>query len=289
MTAVSGAGLSCRDFVSLRDVLEISGQAFMNAVQEMRRIQVIIDQHSEDQTRESIPDEIRESFNRQLEEMAISSSHLFARLTFLSINRDSNRMRNDLSYSWKSFRDDMLDIDLRLNDEVGLIKMFVLDGSQSMALQSGHELLGSEVADRYPSMLFEVEEAAKCLALGRSTASAFHSMRALEIALKGFAAFLKISDPVAPAQRNWAFVLNAIKDAIDSKYPAKSRMPGSEGAEVEALYASLDAMKNPWRNATMHTENVYQPHEANHILQCLNVFVVKLASICDEDGARIAP
>lgn len=61
-------------------------------------------------------------------------------------------------------------------------------------------------------------------------------------------------------------------------------MPGSEGAEFEALYANLDAVRNPWRNATMHVETIYAPHEALHILRCSAFFMSKLNTLCDENG-----
>lgn len=290
MTAVSGAGLSCRELVSLRYMLEINGQAFMAAVQEMRRVQVVMEQEAaKDYLREKIADDVRPVMDGRLANMAQAATQLHAKVTMIAINRLRLNLTSNQNVTWQEIKDGMSDIASRLNDELGLVKLFVLDGTQSLALQPGNLLLGQDVADRYPSMVFEVEEAAKCLALGRSTASAFHSMRALEVAIKGLAAFLGVADPVIPAQKNWAIVLKEIKAAIDAKYPAKARMSGSEGAAIEALYASLDAMKNPWRNATMHTENVYQPHEASHILQCLNVFVVKLALICDENGDLVGP
>jgi hypothetical protein len=52
----------------------------------------------------------------------------------------------------------------------------------------------------------------------------------------------------------------------------------------EALYASLDAVKNPWRNATMHVENKYTDDEAEHIFVAVKGVMMKLASRCDENG-----
>jgi len=178
----------------------------------------------------------------------------------------------------------MRDVELRLHDELGLVNLFVLDPSMSTYLEPGPVLLGQHVADRFPSVIFEMEEAAKCLALSRPTASAFHSMRAVEVGVKALGKFLDIDDPTKPSERNWNFMLRAVKERIDAKYPAKARMPGSEGAKVEALYATLDAIKNPWRNATMHTENIYQPFEAMHIIQAVNLFLLRLSEVCDESG-----
>ena len=109
-------------------------------------------------------------------------------------------------------------------------------------------------------------------------------MRMLEIGIKSFAARLGIDDPVRPAERNWGFILRKIKGKIDDAYKAEQRMPGSEGAFMEALYATLDAVKNPWRNETMHVEGVYTDAEAAFILYNTIAFIQKMATGFDENG-----
>jgi hypothetical protein len=270
---------------NLRDMLEINGQAFMRAVQEMNRVRVIMDQEENASfTALAINEEIRPRILADVAGMVVAIEQLHARAALISAGRLQVNLQTNTAFTWGALSAAMADIDSRLNDELGLVKLFVMDPQQTVYLQPGHLLVGDMVAARFPSIVFEVEEAARCLALGRATASAFHSMRALEIAVRALASFLGIPDPLRPVEKNWGIVLSKIKAEMDAKYPATARMPGKEGAEVEALYVSLDAMKNPWRNATMHTENTYQPHEANHILQCLNVFMLKIAAVCDEAG-----
>ena len=179
----------------------------------------------------------------------------------------------------------LTDIKARLSDELSLVRLFVLDPRMAHYLEQGEDLLGPQISRNFASAVFDLEEAAKCLAVLRPTASAFHSMRALEVAIKALARFLSIADPTKSVERNWNFVLKAIKDGIDTKYPnSVSRGPRSEGALVEGIYANLDAVRNPWRNATMHNENIYQMEEADHILKCVNVLFLKLSAICDEEG-----
>jgi hypothetical protein len=79
-------------------------------------------------------------------------------------------------------------------------------------------------------------------------------------------------------------ILEAIRKRIDEKWPKNARLAGSKGAQIEALYATLDAIKNPWRNATMHVEKTYAPHEALHIARCVGMFLVELMKHCDESG-----
>jgi hypothetical protein len=59
---------------------------------------------------------------------------------------------------------------------------------------------------------------------------------------------------------------------------------GGDGALFEELHASLDAVKNPWRNATMHVERKYTDDEAEHVFAAVRGFMMKLASRCDENG-----
>ncbi|WP_426046202.1 hypothetical protein, partial [Brevundimonas sp. TWP3-1-2b1] len=100
--------------------------------------------------------------------------------------------------------------------------------------------------------------------------------------------FLDIPDPIKPAERNWNVLLKTIKDGIDVKYPTSAdKGPHTEGARIEGLYANLDSIRNPWRNATMHNENIYQIEEADHILKCVNVLFIKCAEMFDEQGEAI--
>ena len=59
-----------------------------------------------------------------------------------------------------------------------------------------------------------------------------------------------------------------------------------DGHTFEGLFASLDAVKNPWRNGTMHVENRYSLEEAEDIFAAVKGFMKKLASRCDENGSR---
>ncbi len=187
----------------------------------------------------------------------------------------------------------LADIESRFADHLIDIKLFVLDQNEASLFQPADDLLnfaGGPVqgfSGAFPNAAFEIEEAAKCIALGRYTASVFHCMRTLEHGIKALAKRLEIPDPTKPSEKNWGIILGLIKDEIDAKWPKNARLAGSTGARLEALYATLDAVKNPLRNATMHVEAVYAPHEALHIARCTGVFMMELMKHCDEGG--IAP
>src|SRR4051794_4713875 len=77
------------------------------------------------------------------------------------------------------------------------------------------EPYGNDVASKFPSINYDIEEAAKCLILGRSTASAFHSIRCLEAGIRAISRCLGVSDPTKGSDRSWFSLLRAVKDAID--------------------------------------------------------------------------
>lgn len=177
------------------------------------------------------------------------------------------------------------DIESRFADYLSEIKLFTLSAQESPFMGPVDELLQSEgFSILFPSASFEVEEAAKCIAFGRYTASVFHAMRVLEIGIRALSKRLGIPDPLKPSEKNWSKFLGAIKSQIDQLWPTNSRLPGSEGVAFEGLYAHLDAVRNPWRNATMHVETIYAPHEALHIIRCAAFFMVALSKLTDEEG-----
>ena len=75
-------------------------------------------------------------------------------------------------------------------------------------------------------------------------------MRAMESGLRAIARCLQVPDPVRPAERNWAIILRSIRAAIDAKWPATADRASGDGQLFDDLYASLDAVKHPWRNAS---------------------------------------
>jgi hypothetical protein len=177
------------------------------------------------------------------------------------------------------------DLRRRLIDQGDIISCLVLSPKERDYYEPRTPLFGADVQDKFASGgAFELDEAAKCLALGRATACVFHLMRLLESAVRAVARCLNIPDPIQPADRNWGAVLKKVRDGIDAKWPTVALRSTGDGEIFDSLYASLDAVKNPWRNATMHPANKYTNEEAEHVFVAVKGFMMKLASRCDENG-----
>jgi hypothetical protein len=179
----------------------------------------------------------------------------------------------------------IVDVRRTLARELTLVTLLSLNAKEQTYFAPKEPIFGSEVATKFRTQAaFEIDEAGKCLALGRPTAGVFHLMRTLEVCIRAVARCLQIPDPLKPAERNWGFILGAIKDGMDLRWPTGATRMIGDGALFEDLHASLEAVRNPWRNGTMHVEKKYTDDEAEHIFIAVKGFMKKLASRCDEDG-----
>ncbi|WP_435627530.1 hypothetical protein [Candidatus Ferrigenium straubiae] len=144
-------------------------------------------------------------------------------------------------------------------------------------------LFGDEVHAKFNNVIYEISEAAKCLALGRSTASVFHLMRILEIALRAIHSCLGIEVALTGNERNWGNILARIREET-----AKRGNGWAEKTYFKEIYARLDAVKDAWRNNTMHVESIYTEQEAKILFDNTRALMQKIASRMDEHGLPLA-
>lgn len=273
--------------IGLYDVLELNARGFVSVASEITRMNSVLkdERWSND---EELDEKVCELLTGTLEEIVRAAGDIDARLTVVAASRMQNALNDpDSKLNVGYLRRAIRDIESRFADELDFIRLFVLAGDKAAYYQGAETHLRPETSDRYPGVRFDCDEAARCLALGRPTASVFHSMRAIEVAVASLARRLDIPDPIKPAERNWGMMLGKVKGAIDQAYPSTSRLPDSEGAFLEGVYVSLDAIKNPWRNATMHVESVYTEEEARHIFACTTKLLDKMAEGFAEDGQSV--
>jgi hypothetical protein len=179
------------------------------------------------------------------------------------------------------------EIDSRLRDELSDITVLTLSDKEQGYFAPAEPLFGKEFEVAFPSALFELDEASKCMALGRDTAAVFHLMRCMEIGIRTIAKSLGVPDPVKGSDRNWSEMLKKIKLAMERKLNPPSWNHGDREI-FESAYGSLDAVRVAWRNPTMHVDSKYTNDEAEHIFVAVRGFMKKLASRMDEQGHPLA-
>jgi hypothetical protein len=184
----------------------------------------------------------------------------------------------------------VLDLHLRICDDLESRFFISMPPENVEYYKQTEPLFGKGVDARFPSLSFEIDEAGKCYAFDRHTACVFHLMRILEGGIEAARKCLGIPDPVKDADRNWGAMLRKMKEEIDrrNRISAQQWLKPSDRDFFAEIYASLDAVRNVWRNATMHVEKKYTPLEAEHILTAVRGFMRKLADRVDEQGQPAA-
>jgi len=224
------------------------------------------------------------------EDLAALKEHLTAlgaRVTSLAIT-DFEKYMMTADAHWQGVKDDLDDVEKTLQRELTLPTVLVLEPKEQSYFAPRDPLFGAEFAVKFLSQgAFELDEAAKCLALSRPTACVFHLMRVMEIGIRAVARCLNIPDPTRPAERNWGSILGEIHKDLNAhggSAPTKTWTVAGDRELFEGAYASLDAVRVAWRNPTMHVEKKYTEYEAEHVLVAVKGFMMKLASRCDENG-----
>lgn len=129
---------------------------------------------------------------------------------------------------------------------------------------------GESVEYAFPSAMFDIAEAGKCMALARWTAAVMHLMRATEVGLNALSKHFEIE-----VGQNWNTALDQIEKSL------KELRRRSHGAEQEQ-WASEAAIhfrlvKNAWRNHAMHAHIQYDEERAKSIYQCTADFLKQLS------------
>jgi hypothetical protein len=113
-----------------------------------------------------------------------------------------------------------------------------------------------EILEAFPGALDNFEEASRCLALGRNTACVYHLSGIVQEALEAVSRELSI--PLDPTSDTWNGLISKINKAVEGKQLSE---PREEWKANEAFYAELlqdlKAIKNAWRNPTMHFRRTY--------------------------------
>jgi len=141
----------------------------------------------------------------------------------------------------------------------------------------GKELFGADVARAFPSVIVDIEEAGKSFALERYTACVFHLMRVMEVGLRELARSL--SEPSLDPKKNpsWEQILRRCDDEL--KKPRKERCAEWQGDDqfFSEATASLRAVKDAWRNPTMHVDISYDEDKSRDVFSTVGVFMRALA------------
>ncbi len=178
---------------------------------------------------------------------------------------------------YERFRELVVEIQERIIDDTTVRRFLSLTDGEGKYYDEWW-LGWRETMYRFPSILSDVEEASKCLALNRATACVFHLMRVMEFGLRALRASLKEA-PLDPDKHyTWGNLLDRCTKELAK--PLADRSP--EWRTDEAFYSGattrLIGVKDAWRNPTMHVRSKYTEEEALDIWNHVKAFMAHLAT-----------
>ena len=168
-----------------------------------------------------------------------------------------------------------------LNSGVNQSTLVQIPSAQKTFYQA-KDLFGPEVSKQFQSALLDIEEAGNCYALNRNTACVFHLMRVMEVGLRALGKSL--NNPNLDPKRNptWEAILRPCDDEL--KNPLKNRTSQWQSDELffSNATANLRAVKDAWRNPTLHVEMNYDDDRALEIFNAVKAFMRHLATKVSE-------
>jgi hypothetical protein len=163
----------------------------------------------------------------------------------------------------------------RLEDELSGVRLYVLHEDANDLFRDGQDMFGSDVPLTFPSALYDIDEACKCLALERPTATVFHLMRALEVAASMIATKLgaTVVDEYGRGL-SWGVIATNIKHKVD-----KLQKGSPEQNKWYKVHAYLETVNRAWRVPTAHPKQTYTVDEAQAVLDATKAFMRELAPL----------
>jgi len=264
--------------VSLWDMFVINGNVLYNTA---RRLESLFRYFSSET--DQLPNEDREGFLKEFKGLIVD----FQDLELMSSIDQAERIVELLSREGATYTEVKAlipDLQSRTQDALKQALMLFIE-TRNARFYTDEFLFGKAVADRLPSSILDIEEAGKCMAVGRYTACVFHLMRVMETGVKAFALELGILGKVKSAQPSWGEVLRLTNEEIQAKNKGNDLQwtPEKRGF-FENIQADLMTVKNAWRNTTMHVENSYDEERAEDIFNSVKAFMRHLAKHLDESG-----
>lgn len=288
---VGGLSPSHTRIWSLWDMLEFKSADFYRAVAILQRAQGRVQEITQQPPtakfakNEKLNTQAKKGLRDRCTEIKSHLLVLEAEVTCKLVDRLIARTKDKKKpLTWGDAYDFLNHVDSRLRDELSLHRVFVLEKEKEKFFQPKEPLFGKNFEAKFPTGAAELDEAAKCFALGRPTACVFHLMRLMECGLKSTAACLSNPPPTSGSDRNWGNILQNIKDAREVKTKGNAWINTADKEFFADAFASLDAVRVAWRNTTMHVEKNYTDDQAEHVLIAVKGFMTKLAFRMNENG-----
>jgi hypothetical protein len=188
------------------------------------------------------------------------------------------RLFDSGTLNYRHFQEMQAQLFDRIQDDLRRGEFFMIPAHKRDYYTHAATQFGDNVNKKFPGAQNDIESASKCFAFGRYTAVVFHLMRAMELGLRALGNSL--NDTRLDPKRNptWDTILRRCDDEL--KLPLQDR--SVEWKTKPQFYcdatANLRAVKDAWRNPTMHVEREYDEDQALDVLSATRGFMRHLAT-----------
>jgi len=137
----------------------------------------------------------------------------------------------------------------RITDEAAM-RMFFRLTMEEARLYSNPLEKWETIVDRFPNVIDDVEEAAKCWAVSRYAASVYHTTQIVEHGMIELGKFLR-----APGSKpGFTETMNEVKRILGKPYPTRNRFEKKHFAFLEQVHGSVSPLQAAWRNKISHAD-----------------------------------
>jgi hypothetical protein len=135
-------------------------------------------------------------------------------------------------------------------------------------------VFGDVAADKFAEAAEDIEEACKCFALDRYTATVFHLQRAMEAVVQKLGAKLNVTIvDKDDKDLSWGIIAGNMKTHVDAMPKGALKDRWSEALSL------LYHVKQAWRNPTMHPKKTYTDAQAKDVLDAIGSLIRYLATL----------
>lgn len=228
------------------------------------------------------PIEDKKGIYAQVEMVGQSAKQLNLVSTLDQVERIRERLLNpNLKLSPNEIGELLSALNDRISDDLARVEFGFIPSSKA----SYHDCLtfGERFDKRFKKLAGEVTCAGTCYAHGLNTACVFHLMRVMEAGTEYFGKRLGVKlVQVNPGKRvhelTWQDILNSINPALRS-LPQTTRIQKRKYQTYSEIKIYLEAVKDAWRNPTMHPRASYDESEALNIINHVKSFMTTLSAL----------
>ena len=265
---------------SLLAMLRFYAQDFLNIARTMGWMEQMADANKLNPAFDKpLSDDLRSQYKNTLPDFDFMCRHVHLDSACDQIARMLEQLDNE-DLTERGFFQAHTELHHRIEDDFSHHLLFAVPRSDSRYYEQRGTLFDTHkvsVSKASQSVLDDIEEAGKCYATDRSTACVFHLMHVMECGLRVLGK--ELNDPTMNPKTNpsWEKILGKCNKEPEKPYGSRSPEWATKNQFFSEAIANLRAVKDAWRNPSIHIEKKYDSDEALDVLNAVGAFMRQLA------------